>query len=136
MNEKINIFNKLGGVKKTFQVTQKVYTAFQQCSGDFNPLHNDEEFARSKGFPERVMYGNILNAFVSTLIGECLPVKNVIIHSQDIQYKNPVFMDDRLEAELKVDGVYESVSTVDFKFLFKNDKGKTVAKGHVQIGII
>ena len=66
------------------------------------------------------MYGNILNAFVSALVGEHLPVKDIIIHSQDIQYKRPVFMGDKLEAEVKVDGIYESVNAVSFKFSFKN----------------
>lgn len=73
MND-LAIFNQWG-VKRSFIVSPAVYTAFQQCSGDYNPLHTDEEFAKGKGFPERVMYGNILNAFVSTLIGECLPMK-------------------------------------------------------------
>ena len=99
-------------------------------------MHNDEELAKRKGFPERVMYGNILNAFASALVGEHLPVKDIIIHSQDIQYKRPVFMGDKLEAEVKVDGIYESVNAVSSKFSFKNAKGLTVAKGHVQIGII
>ena len=99
-------------------------------------MHNDEELAKRKGFPERVMYGNILNAFASALVGEHLPVKDIIIHSQDIQYKRPVFMGDKLEAEVKVDGIYESVNAVSFKCSFKNAKGLTVAKGHVQIGII
>lgn len=126
----------MGGVKRSFTVTQDVYTAFQQCSGDYNPLHTDEEFAKSKGFPQRVMYGNILNAFVSTLIGECLPTKNVIIHTQDTQFKNPVFLNDTLEAELKIDEIFESINTIIFKFAFKNESGKTVGKGHVQIGII
>ena len=130
------IFNTWGGVKRSFIVSLAVYTAFQQCSGDYNPLHTDEEFARGKGFPERVMYGNILNAFVSMLIGECLPTKNVIIHSQDIQYKKPVYLNDVLWAELSVEGVHESVNTVEFKFVFKNQHEKVVSKGHVQIGVI
>ena len=130
------IFDKWGGIKRSFTVSPAVYTAFQQCSGDYNPLHTDEEFARGKGFPEKVMYGNILNAFVSMLIGECLPTKNVIIHSQDIQYKKPVYLNDVLWAELSVEGVHESVNTVEFKFVFKNQCEKIVSKGHVQIGVI
>lgn len=126
----------MGGVKRPFTVTPEVYKAFQQCSGDFNPLHTSEEFAKSKGFPECVMYGNILNAFVSTLIGECLPTKNVIIHSQDIQFKKPVFLHDILMAELKVENIHESVQTIEFKFSFRNQDEKLVSKGHVQIGII
>ena len=130
------IFDKWGGIKRSFTVSPAVYTAFQQCSGDYNPLHTDEEFARGKGFPEKVMYGNILNAFVSMLIGEGLPTKNVIIHSQDIQYKKPVYLNDVLWAELSVEGVHESVNTVEFKFVFKNQCEKIVSKGHVQIGVI
>ena len=53
----------------TYHVTPDVYFGFQRISSDFNPLHTDEAFAKSKGFPGRVMYGNILNAFVSHFVG-------------------------------------------------------------------
>lgn len=81
------------------------------------------------------MYGNILNAFVSFFVGECLPTKEVVIHSQEIQYKNPVYMNDTLIFDAKVDGIYESVNTVEFKFKFVNEEGLVVAKGKVQIGV-
>ncbi|NPD82814.1 hypothetical protein HPS57_12630 [Prevotella sp. PINT] len=123
-------------VKKQFVVTQDVYVAFQRCSGDMNPLHTNESFAKAKGFPECVMYGNIINAFVSTLIGMCLPTPDVIIHSQEIQYKNPVFMNDVLTAEMKTNDVFESVNAVELKFWFRNAIGKIVSKGKVQIGIL
>lgn len=132
----IGLFATMAPVHRTFTVTQAVYDAFQQCSGDFNPLHTDEAFAVSKGFRERVMYGNILNAFVSTLIGECLPTKDVCINSQDIKYRQPVYLNDVLDAELAVEQVYESVNAVDFKFSFKNASGKMVARGHVQISYL
>lgn len=80
----LDIFN---GVEKIYYLTEEVYQAFQQCSNDRNPLHTNESFALSKGFGGKVMYGNILNAFISNFVGECLPIKDVIIHSQEIQYK-------------------------------------------------
>lgn len=132
----MNVFKGMYPVRHRFVVSQDVYEAFQRCSGDFNPLHTDLDFARGKGFKERVMYGNILNAFVSTLIGECLPTKDVMINSQDITYRQPVFMNDELDAELAVEKIYESVNVVDFKFKFTNAAGKTVARGHVQISVI
>lgn len=122
-------------INREFHLTEEIYHSFQQCSNDRNPLHTDESFAISKGFRGRVMYGNILNAFVSYFVGECLPTKEVIIHSQEIQYKHPVYMNDTLQFYAKVDGVYESVSTVDFKFRFINQQAVVVAKGKVQIGI-
>lgn len=133
---KIDLFKNMQTVKRQFVVTQDVYVAFQKCSGDMNPLHTDDSFAKEKGFPERVMYGNIINAFVSTLIGMCLPTPDVIIHSQEIQYKNPVFMNDVLTAEMKMNDVFESVNAVELKFSFKSATGKIVSKGKVQIGIL
>lgn len=129
-------FNLNEKFKHQFMVTQDIYEHFQMCSNDLNPLHTDEEFARSKGFSEKVMYGNILNAFISYFIGECLPTKDVIIHSQDIAFKNPVFMNEKLDFEAFVSGVYEAVNAIEFKYKFIKPDGKTAAKGLIQIGLL
>ncbi len=119
-----------------FAVTQEVYDHFQRCSQDRNPLHTDEAFAREKGFPEKVMYGNILNAFLSYFIGECLPTKDVIIHSQQIAFKNPVFLNETLDFEATVSGVYEAVNAVEFKYKFTKPDKTIAAKGVIQIGVL
>lgn len=119
-----------------FVVNEAVYKAFQQGTGDYNPLHCSEDFAKEKGFPQCVMYGNILNGFLSYFIGMMLPTQDVIIHSQDIAFKNPVFMNDELAFTAKVDDISEAVKAVIFKYTFRNKAGKVVAKGHIQIGLI
>ena len=120
----------------SFTVSNEVYNGFVQLFEDRNPLHTDEAFAISKGFEQKVMHGNILNGFVSYFIGECLPVKNVIIHSQEIQFINAVYMDEQLQFKAVVTGTYQAGKTVEFKFTFKNSLLKTVAKGKIQIGIL
>lgn len=123
--------------KHTFTVTQEVYDSFQACSQDRNPLHTDKTFAQSKGYPERVMYGNILNAFISYFIGECLETKNVLIQSQSISFRNPVFLNDKLTFTSEIYGVHESVNTVEFKFTFANrQNGIVVANGKISISVI
>ena len=119
-----------------FIVSNEVYNGFIEIFNDKNPLHTNHQFATEKGFQSVVMHGNILNGFLSYFIGECLPTKDVIIHSQEIQFKNAVYLNDKLEFNAKVTGVYESVKAVEFKFDFKNSDGKTVAKGKFQIGIL
>ena len=119
-----------------FVVNETVYKSFQQGTGDYNPLHCDEAFAKGKGFQQCVMYGNILNGFLSYFIGMMLPTQDVIIHSQDIAYKNPVFMNDELLFTAKVEDISEAVNAVIFKYTFRNNAGKVVAKGHIQIGLI
>jgi len=135
----INSFREsfeIGKLTHIFRVSEGVYNSFQLCSGDMNPLHTNVAFAQNKGFRERVMYGNILNAFVSFFVGECLPTKDVIIHSQDIAFKHPVYLNDELHFDSEIEGVYESVNAIGFKFKFTNQNNKVVAKGHVQIGLI
>jgi 3-hydroxybutyryl-CoA dehydratase len=119
-----------------FTVSDEVYTGFVKLFRDENPLHTDNDFAVRKGFQGKVMHGNILNGFLSYFIGECLPTKDVIIHSQEIQFKNAVFLHDELQFKAEVIGVYDSVNAVEFKFDFKNAAGRTAAKGKIQIGIL
>ena len=121
---------------KPFIVSSETYTGFIKLFKDENPLHTDEKFAKTKGFKGRVMHGNILHGFISYFIGECLPVKNVIIHSQEIEFKNPVYLNDELQFKAVVTGIYESVNTVEFKYYFKNAASNSVAKGKIQIGLL
>lgn len=120
---------------RQFTVSEGVYNGFLNTFEDRNPLHTNEHYALEKGFPGRVMHGNILNGFLSYFIGECLPTKDVIIHSQSIQFNKPVFLNDILGFEAQVAEIIESVKVIHFKFTFKNAEGKRVARGEIQIGL-
>jgi 3-hydroxybutyryl-CoA dehydratase len=122
--------------EQKFMVTADIYNGFISLFKDHNPLHTDASFAAENGFTEKVMHGNILNGFISFFVGECLPSKNVIIHSQEIQYKNAVYLNDTLQFSAQVTAVFDSVMAVEFKFSFKNADAKTVAKGKLQIGLL
>ena len=120
----------------TFNVNETIYSGFIDLFKDKNPLHTNETFAKDKGFENTVMHGNILNGFLSFFIGECLPVKNVIIQKQDIKYIKPVYLHDIILLQVLIDDVYESVHTIEFKYSFTNQKGIIIAKGTIQIGLL
>jgi 3-hydroxybutyryl-CoA dehydratase len=119
-----------------FTVTTETYNGFIQIFKDTNPLHISSEFSQSKGFKDKVMFGNILNGFISYFIGERLPLKNVIIHSQTIEYKSPVYLNENLSLHASVSNIYEAVNAVEFRYYFENSELKKVAKGKFQIGIL
>lgn len=126
-------------ITHVYQVTSEVYDSFQHCSSDFNPLHTDSAYANSKGFSGIVMYGNILNAFVSHFVGMLLPSKEVIIQSQDICFHKPVFLNDEILLESEIDIVSEAVNIINYKLKFRRFSGtkpEMVAKGHVQVGLL
>lgn len=123
----------------TYHVTQQVYDAFQKCSDDMNPLHTNKVFANKKGYPECVMYGNILNAFVSHFVGMALPSPEVMIQTQDIQFRKPVYLGDEITIKAIPEDVSEAVEIVNFKLKFyrpAEKKAELVATGHVQIGML
>ncbi len=130
---------KTASLSHVYQVTPEVYESFQHCSQDMNPLHTDEAFAKSKGFRGCVMYGNILNAFISHFVGMCLPTPHVMIQSQDINFHKPVFLNDEITLEAGIHTVSEAVNIINYKLKFykTTDTGRQlVAKGHVQIGLL
>ena len=126
-------------IRHSYKITQEVYDSFQRCSNDLNPLHTDQAYAIDKGFQGCVMYGNILNAFISHFVGMLLPVKEVMIQSQDIFFHKPVYLNDNIQLEATVEQVSEAVNVIIYKLKFRRyieDKVELVAKGHVQIGLL
>ena len=79
------------------------------------------------------MHGNILNGFLSYFIGELLPTKDVMIVSQQIDFKKPVYVGDSLNFTAKVNEVHDSVNLVEFKYDFVNSSKVKVAKGTITI---
>ena len=119
-----------------FIVSEEIQQKFMELFKDRNPLHIDASFAEARGFNGKVMHGNILNGFLSFFIGECLPVKNVIIHTQLIKYYKPVYMNDHLTLFANIEEVHESVNAIEFKYYFENQNNIKVAKGKFQIGLL
>ncbi len=120
----------------TFRISEAVYNSFLAAFNDRNPVHVNDAYAQNMGFREKIMHGNILGGFLSYFIGECLPLKNVVIHLQEIKYLKPVYLNDELSFNAKITELYESVNAVVFSFTFENAEKVKVAKGKIQIGII
>ncbi len=119
-----------------FLVDANLHKKFIDTFADRNPLHVDDDYARSKGFAGKVMHGNILGGFLSYFVGEGLPIKNVIIHSQEIKYLKPVYLAEPIILNAVVDGFFESVGVWEFLFEFKDSHGKRLAKGKVSVGLL
>lgn len=116
-----------------FTIDSTVYEGFKEIFQDRNALHTDEEFAKEKGFAGKVMHGNILNGFISYFIGELLPFEQVMILSQTINFKNPVYLNDILDFEATVIEQSDAVKVDMIKFKFVNSSLKVVASGKIQI---
>ena len=72
------------GLCKEFHVdiTQSMVDDFAKISGDFNPIHMNEEFAKSTKFGGKIVHGMLLASFLSRMVGMYLPGKYAMYASQ------------------------------------------------------
>ncbi|MBQ9390802.1 MAG: MaoC family dehydratase [Lachnospiraceae bacterium] len=126
------------GMEESFQttITEEMMKKFLDITGDVNPLHNDEEYAKDKNHPGRVVYGMLTASFISTLGGVYLPGKNCLIQGVEVKFKKPVYIGDTLTVTGVVDEVHESVRQIVIKVTIKNQNGKAVSKGVLRAGVM
>ena len=69
---------------------------FRDITSDVNPLHNDEAYAKERGYGGRVVFGMLCAGFYSTLAGVYLPGEHCLLHEVETKFKKPVFIGDTL----------------------------------------
>ena len=67
---------------------------FAAMSGDVNPAHVDEQYARSGMFHHVVAHGMWGGSLISTLLGTELPGPGTIYLGQDLRFRHPVALGD------------------------------------------
>ena len=114
-------------------ITEELLKKFGEISGDYNPLHVNETFAKKRGFKDRVAYGNILGLLVSQLVGMHLWSQDVMLISQKINFKKPVYPGDVIELTGKIALKSAAVNIIELSLSFSSDAGDIVASGKCQV---
>ena len=96
--EEINIDDSASMTKT---VTQTDVTLFAGITGDFNPLHINEEFAKKSMFKKRLVHGAFSSGLISAVLGMKLPGVGALYVSQTSNFRKPVFINDTLTATVK-----------------------------------
>jgi len=96
-------------------VTEADIAAFAGLSGDFNPVHINEEFAKTTMFKGRIAHGMLSVAFISTVFGMRMPGPGCIYVAQALKFKAPVRIGDTVTAFVEVTGTVPEKKFVTFK---------------------
>ena len=126
------------GMSESFSVkiTKEMMDSFCKMSGDINPLHRDEVFAKVHGFKDRVVYGMLTSSFLSTLAGVHLPGEKSLIHEVDVKFKKPVFVDDELAVKGEVSEINSDFKVFTMKVTITNQNDEKVLRGSMRIGFL
>ena len=76
--------------------------AFADLSGDRNPVHLSDHFARKTRFGERIVHGLYTASLISTVIGMYLPGPGAVYLSQTLNFRGPVKIGDVINVVVEV----------------------------------
>ena len=110
-------------------ITEADVYLYAGISGDLNPAHVDEEFAKKTFFKTRIAHGMLTASFISTIIGTMLPGPGSIYISQEVAFLKPVQFGDTVTATAEVAEVMVEKKRVRLKTFCTNQKGETVLDG-------
>ena len=118
----------------TRQVTDADIQSFAALSGDYNPVHLDDEYAEASPFKRRIAHGMLSATFLSTLLGTKLPGEGSIYTSQSLKFVRPVYIDDTVLAKVSVTKVNVEKKRVTLETVCMVDD-KVVITGEAEIYI-
>jgi len=123
------------GLKHYFEVIidEKLEQNFAEISGDFNPLHMDEQYAKETKFEGRVCHGMLLASFFSRLVGMYLPGKNALYFSQNLNFLEPCYIGDQVTVQGEVIDKSEATQIIKLKTTIKNQEEKLLIEGIARV---
>jgi phosphotransacetylase/acyl dehydratase len=106
---------------------------FAVMSGDVNPAHVDEEYARSDQFHKIIAHGMWGGALISTLLGTKLPGPGTIYLGQTLTFKRPVAVGDQVTVSVTAAAKDPERHRVTFDCRCTNQKGEVVITGRAEV---
>jgi acyl dehydratase len=115
------------------KISNTIVDDFAKISGDFNPLHLDDEFASKTTFGKRIVHGMLLASFFSRLVGMKIPGKNGIYFSQSLNFRKPCFIGDVIKVIGTVIDKSESTKIVTLKTELFNQNNECLVDGESKV---
>ena len=106
---------------------------FAGVTGDFNPAHVDEEYAKNTYFKTRIAHGMLTASFISTVIGTMLPGPGTIYMKQAVSFLAPVHVGDNITACAEISEIDMDKKKVRLKTFCTNQEGATVVDGEALV---
>lgn len=114
-------------------LTQKDIELFAIMSGDVNPAHVNEEYAKSDMFHKIIAHGMWGGALISTVLGTQLPGPGTIYLGQSLKFRRPVGLGDTITVTVTVAEMNGETHRVKFDCQAKNHEGEVVISGTAEV---
>ena len=123
-------------VEFTEVISESMVEEFAKLSGDYNPHHIDESYAKKTRFKKRICHGMLLASFFSKLTGMYLPGKGSLYLSQSLNFIAPAFIDDEVTVEGEIVKISHSTGIVTVKTKITKENTIQLITGSAKIVIL
>lgn len=117
------------------QVSETDIIQFAEVTGDKNPVHLDEEYAKQTVFGTRIAHGMLSAGYISAVLGMKLPGPGAVYMEQTLTFLAPVRIGDTITATVEVAEIGEKRKTAKLNTTCTNQDGVVVLKGIANISL-
>lgn len=114
---------------RSLKITKEHVKTFAELSGDYNPLHFDEEFVKQTKFGKLVVQGGLTTGLLHALVAMDMPGPGTVFLSQNWKFTAPVYIDDTITAEAEIISLHDSKPVTQLAIVIKRQDGEIVLEG-------
>ena len=115
--------------QRTLSLTVDHVKTYAELTGDFNPLHFDEDFASKTTFKTLVVQGGLTTGLLHAVVAMDMPGPGTVFLNQNWQFTAPVYIGDTITAEAEVLKVHPTKPVTTLKILVTRQTGEKVLDG-------
>jgi 3-hydroxybutyryl-CoA dehydratase len=124
-------------VGDTAEITKKITDSdiqtFADVTGDHNPIHVDDGFAKTTRFGRRIAHGMLTASLISSLLANKLPGAGSVYLGQTLQFVAPVFPGDEVTARVTVKEIHEDKPILKLETICLNQRNEIVIRGEATV---
>jgi acyl dehydratase len=114
---------------RSMTLTAEHVDTFAGMTGDYNPLHFDEDFAAGTKFGRLVVQGGLTTGLLHALVAMDMPGPGTVFLSQNWRFTAPVYIGDTITAEAKIVSIHETKPVTELRVTVKRQDDTVVLEG-------
>lgn len=121
--------------EKKYCITEEMGEQFAKISGDFNPIHLDQEKAEQTIFKKKIVHGMLVGSYISGIIGNDFPGNGTIYLKQNLMFKRPVLYNQEITIKVEIVDIDEEKSRLVLGTTCYDDKGQMLLDGEALVKV-
>ena len=118
---------------KEIKITSQMIEKFAELSGDNNPVHLDDDFAKNTIFGKRIAHGMLGVSLFSTVLGTQFPGEGTIILNIEFKFIAPIYVDETVYLSFTIIKLFPVKKRLLIDTVCKNQEGKKQIIGSVKV---